>query len=199
MAAQTFEKTNLAWEFQQQIERFNEWLELLLSNNQNQLPQISWEPWLLDLLWLVVRTIFWLMLGLLLIWLGWQLWENWKKYYDFLPVSENATETKTTGINKLKVSTWIERSRKFYRQENYKEAVRCLYMAMLQKLNDRGIIMDETSRTDGEYRQLIQNLPNREAYQILLNSHEQLCFANSPISLEIFQRCQQAYQEIEKQ
>lgn len=199
MSAQNFEKTNIVWEFQQQMQRFNEWLELILSRNQNQLPNVRWEPWLLDLLWLVVRTIFWLILGLLLIWLGWQIWQNWKRYYDSVPSLLNVADSTKTGVNKLKVSTWIERSRKFYRQGNYQEAVRCLYMAMLQRLNDQGIILDETSRTDGEYRQLIQNLPNMEAYQILLNTHEQLCFANSEISLETFERCQQAYQEIEKQ
>lgn len=199
MAAQTFEKTNFLWEFQQQMQRFKEWLESIAPRNQSQVPQVSWAPWLLDLLWLVVRGIFWLILGLLLIWLGRQIWQNWKKYYDYVPSLLDATGTTKTGVNKLKVSAWIERSRKFYREGNYQEAVRCLYMATLQRLNDRGIILDETSRTDGEYRQLIQKLPNREAYQILLNTHEQLCFANSVISLEIFERCQQAYQEIEKQ
>lgn len=199
MAEQNFEKTNFIWEFEQQRQRFNEWLELILSRNRTELPQVSWEPWVLELLWLIVRVIFWLILGLLLIWLAREIWRNWKKYYDSFPASLQTIDSKGTNANKLKVSAWIERSRKYYRQGNYQEAVRCLYMAMLQKLNDRGIILDETSRTDGEYRQLIQNLPNREAYQILLNTHEQLCFANSPISLEIFERCQQAYQEIEKQ
>ncbi|MFB2933715.1 DUF4129 domain-containing protein [Aerosakkonemataceae cyanobacterium BLCC-F154] len=199
MAAESFEKTNLGWEFQQQMQRFNEWFELLLSRNQTQLPEINWSPELLEFLWLLVRGVFWVMVGLLLVWLGRQIWQNWKKFYDYVPGLENSVELKTTSINKLKVSNWIERSRKYYRQGNYKEAVRCLYMAMLQRLNDRGIILDETSRTDGEYRQLIQNLPNQQAYQLLLNTHEQLCFANSPISLEIFERCQQAYQEIEKQ
>lgn len=199
MTAQNFEKTNLIWEFQQQMQRFNEWVELIFTNNQTQLPKVNWNPFVLDVLWLAIRGIFWLIIGLLLICLGWQIWQNWKKYYDSSLNLENVTQSKTTGASKLKATAWLERSRKFYRQGNYQEAVRCLYMAMIQKLNDRGIILDETSRTDGEYRQLIQNLPNREAYQILLNTHEQLCFANTPISLEIFERCQQAYQEIEKQ
>jgi len=198
MTTQNFEKTNVIWEFQQQRQRFNEWLELIFANNQTQFPKINWNPFFLDLLWLIVRGTFWLIIGLLLIWLGWQIWQNWKKYYDSSLNLENVIQSKTTDVNKLKATAWLERSRKFYRQGNYQEAVRCLYMAMIQKLNDRGIILDETSRTDGEYRQLIQNLPNREAYQILLNTHEQLCFANTPISLEIFERCQQAYQEIEK-
>lgn len=199
MATQNFEKTNLTWEFQQQIQRFNEWVELIFTNNQTQFPKVNWNPVLLDFLWLVIRGIFWLIIGLLLIWLGWQIWQNWKIYYDSSLSLKQETQLKTMGGNKLKATAWLERSRKFYRQGNYQEAVRCLYMAMIQKLNDRGIILDESSRTDGEYRQLIQNLPNREAYQILLNTHEQLCFADTPISLEIFERCQQAYQEIEKQ
>jgi hypothetical protein len=198
MSVNNFEKTNFFWEFQQQRQRFQEWLELILSRNQSGLPEVKWEPWLLDLLWLALRVIFWLIIGLLLIWLGWQIWQNWKKYYDYFPDVLNANEPSKIGINKLKASAWMDRSRKFYRQGNYQEAVRCLYMAMIQKLSDRGIILDEVSRTDGEYRQLIQNLPHTEAYQILLNTHEELCFANSPISLEVFERCQQAYQEIEK-
>jgi len=200
MSAQIFEKTNFGWQIQQQIQRFGEWVELITRGNDNRMPKVSWEPWFLDFLWLVVQGLFWVILTVLLIWLGWQLWRMWGHYlYSFPSLLNSPGENKVTEVNKLTVSAWLGRSREFYRQGNYTEAVRCLYLAMLQKLNDSGIILDEASRTDGEYRKLIQNLPQQEAYQLLLNTHENLCFGNSAISPEIFDRCQQAFQEIEKQ
>jgi hypothetical protein len=71
-------------------------------------------------------------------------------------------------------------------------------MAMLQRLNDTGIVQHEPSRTDGEYLQLlIQQLPQPRPYQTLLMTHQQLCFSNVEASPSLFEQCQQAYREIE--
>jgi hypothetical protein len=71
-------------------------------------------------------------------------------------------------------------------------------MAMLQKLNDRGIAPHQLSRTDGEYLQIIQTLPNFNAYQILLINHQKLLFANQKATLNMWKECQQALGDIDR-
>jgi hypothetical protein len=68
-------------------------------------------------------------------------------------------------------------------------------MATLQRLHDSAIAPHQPSRTDGEYLQLVQQLPQSQSYQALIATHEQLCF-NAEIVPENFSQCQQAYQEI---
>jgi hypothetical protein len=68
---------------------------------------------------------------------------------------------------------------------------------MLQQLNDAGIAPQQPSRTDGEYLQLTQDLPQQQSYQTLLAIHEQLCFGNVEISGSVFEECQEAYREIQ--
>jgi hypothetical protein len=69
-------------------------------------------------------------------------------------------------------------------------------MALLQQLNDNGIALHQPSRTDGEYLRLTQDLPQEQAYELLLLVHEQLCFGDREISQPVFEECQQAYREI---
>jgi hypothetical protein len=68
---------------------------------------------------------------------------------------------------------------------------------MLQRLNDTGIVKDQPSRTDGEYLQLVQQLPQPQPYQTLLITHQELSFSNAEASPSLFDECQQAYREIE--
>ncbi|MGB3204593.1 MAG: DUF4129 domain-containing protein, partial [Crinalium sp.] len=101
-----------------------------------------------------------------------------------------------TTISELTVSDWLKRSQTFQRQGNYAEACRCLYMAMLQQLNDSGIVPHQPSRTDGEYLQLIQDLPQYRSYETLLTTHQKACFGNTEIRAVEFEQCQQAYRAI---
>lgn len=71
-------------------------------------------------------------------------------------------------------------------------------MAMLQELNDKNIIPHKISRTDGEYRELLRKMPRSQSYFTLISTHENICFGNADISLQIWQTCQKAYQEIEE-
>jgi hypothetical protein len=70
-------------------------------------------------------------------------------------------------------------------------------MAMLQRLNDSGLAPHHSSRTDGEYLQLVQQLSQPQPYQTLIMTHQRLCFSNAEVSSAVFEQCQQAYREIE--
>ncbi|MEG4349975.1 DUF4129 domain-containing protein [Microcoleus sp. LAD1_D3] len=59
-------------------------------------------------------------------------------------------------------------------QGKYRQAYRCFYMALLQRLNDAGTVVYQPSRTDGEYLQLIEQLPQPAPYETLIKIHQQL-------------------------
>lgn len=222
MSVDSFEKTSLGWQMQQFQQRIGEWLELNQQRfikwleklfqpqpNQRESSPPSWlinlfnslPPWLPDLLNLLFRAALWLVLTGLLSWLAVKLLRQLSPYFYSLrsrrrsltgqPLSNSATGLTASG--------WLQRSRDFYRQGNYREACRTLYLAMLQKLHDAGIAPHQSSRTDGEYLQLVQQMPQYQSYKKILNTHEQLCFNNADISAELFEQCQQAYRNIEAQ
>ena len=191
----SFEKTNWGWQLSQFQKQVGEWVELQVSRFASSLPKSSWPrinaPWLGELL----KAVVLLLLGLCLTWLGWKLRRLLKPYLYSLSGSPRASAT--TQVNELSAQAWLQRSQACFRQGNYREACRYLYLAMLQRLNDTGIAPHQPSRTDGEYRQLVQQLPQSQSYQTLITTHEQLCFGNAEIKLETFDQCQQAYREIE--
>ncbi|MEG4036609.1 DUF4129 domain-containing protein [Microcoleus sp. w1-18aA5] len=88
------------------------------------------------------------------------------------------------------------RSQKLQQQGKYRQACHCLYMALLQRLNDAGTVVYQPSRTDGEYLQLIQQLPQPVPYETLIRIHQQLYFRNRRADPSTFEQCQQAYQQI---
>lgn len=198
MSADGFEKTNFGWQIQQLQQQFWEWLELKLSQNSPNLPNESLPSWLVDLLWPLFKAASWLIVGLVATWLLWQLWQVLRPYVQFLNFELRNAAAKPTPVKDITAADWLQRSRQFYLDGNYGEAARCLYMAMLQRLHENGLISHQPSRTDGEYRQLTQTLPKQESYQVLLTTHEDLCFGNGEISSEIFDRCQQAYRKIDE-
>jgi hypothetical protein len=202
MSADAYEKTNLGWQVQLLQQQIGEWLELKLSQAQHSLPNFSLPSWLRNLSlpsWLP-KAIFWVIVALFLTWVGWQIWRLWGKHLRGLSSQlRNLAEKPASGrVRELTMSEWLRRASQFQRQGNYREACRCLYMAMLQQLNDTGIAPALASRTDGEYLQLTQDLFQHQSYQTLVTTHEQLCFGNAEISQPIFEQCQQAYREISR-
>jgi uncharacterized membrane protein YgcG len=198
MTTASFEKNNLNWQIQQFGRELSEWIELQTakfsppSNNSNPspMPQFELASW-------VVELIFWVVVVLAGAWVLWQLYRWLSPYIDILkaqagwrgadrPVSPNAST----------VADWLRRVKEQQQQGNYPEACRALYMAMLQRLNDTNQIAHQSSRTDGEYLQLVQQLPRSQSYQTLLQTHEQLCFGEETVSADTFEHCQQAYREI---
>ncbi len=91
----------------------------------------------------------------------------------------------------------LERSQQLYCQGNYREACRCLYLAILQHLHDTKVIIHKPSRTDGEYLQLLRStVTSMQPYETLITTHEQSCFSDTEILSENYEQCRQAYREI---
>jgi hypothetical protein len=188
-----FEKTSLDWQFLQLQQQIGESLERWLQRTS--LPRLNWpvsESWGQGLLVAIAC--------LLAIWLGWQLFgllhrAGWLSSqvgsHRSKPPNNQEQESEQTAAQ------WVQRSQMAARQRNYGEACRALYLAMVQRLHESGTIPAASDRTDGEYLHLVRTLPNAAAYEVLIQTHERLYFGNATISASGFNRCQQAYQQIE--
>jgi hypothetical protein len=186
------EKTSWRWQLEQLQQRLGEWIEVKLRSDDRDLQIDVFPPWLGALL---VR-LTWLILAGMLIWFG---------YYVIYPYLRTWTEkyrqpTSTLDLSPVKIYTVVEllnQSQAFQRDGDYTQASRWLYLAMLQRLNDANLISHQISRTDREYVQLLRTIPMVDVGEILVSIHEQLHFGDRQIAIEDFDRCQQAYQQIE--
>ena len=199
MPTNSFEKTSWDWQLSQLQQQVGEWIEYEFSRFKSALPPWTqgWSisPWLAN----VINFLFWVVLGAFLVWLVWILWREFRPYiYSWLSARGNDRANRSTIISdEFSVGLLLERSQQFYRQGNYPEACRCLYLAMLQHLHDRSVIRHQPSRTDGEYLQLLRSsVTPIQPYETLITTHEQLCFGNAEILPENYEHCQQAYREI---
>ena len=199
MSTDAFEQTNWVWKFSLFQQQVGEWLEYQFSQFQKTLPALppgwSISPWLSDLL----RILFWLGLGLFVVWIGWRLWQEFNPYiYGWLNAINNSSGSRTKADSReISIALLLNQAQEFYQQHNYTEACRCLYLAMLQQLHEKAITPQQPSRTDGEYLQLLKSSVTLiQPYQTLITTHEQLCFSNNEILAENYQQCWQAYQQI---
>lgn len=201
MAAGSYEKTNLGWRIQQSLQQFSEWLELTFFKPQPSRPvaETSTPAWLEILGEWLLKGIAWILAVVLLVLFVQWAYQQIQLYLKGQAVDQRVANRRVTQpkINDLSVAGWLQRSQEWQRQGNYREACRALYMAMLQRLHDAKLVPHELSRTDGEYRQVVQTLPQAQLYETLIAAHEQLCFGDAAISLETFNQCQRAYREIE--
>ncbi len=195
------EKTNWAWQFSLFQQQVGEWVEYQFSRFQKTLPELppgwSISPWLGELL----KILFWLVLGVFVVWIGWRLWREFNPYiYAWLNAISNSTSSRTKADSReTSISLLLTQAQGFNRQYNYTEACRCLYLAMLQQLHEQAIALQEPSRTDGEYLQLLKSSVTLiQPYQTLINTHEQLCFGNDEMLAENYQQCWQAYNSIQE-
>jgi hypothetical protein len=196
-----FEQSSPDWQIQQiqqrvgeQLDRFWQWIERLLMGHQGT-PAEGWElpDWLL-------KGLFWLIVPGLVAWLLWQLYKLLSPYLNpaLRTNKKQRLNQSLVQAKELTIAEWLQRSRQSQQQGDYGAACRSLYMAALQHLNDRDLVRQEPSRTDGEYLSLVQILEQSQPYQILIHAHEQLCFSRAAASVELFDRCWQAYQEISR-
>ena len=200
MPTGSFEKTSFGWQLSQLQQRVGEWWELQTSRFAPNLPDVSVPSWLdSPLMRTIAKAAFWVILALLLSWAALQIMRLLSPYFYTLTnqLSQPADRTTKTSDSELSLAGWLQRSQKFQQQGNYREACLCLYMAMLQRLNDTGLVPHQSSRTDGEYLQLVQQLPKPTPYQTLLVTHQELCFSNTEASRSVFDECQEAYREID--
>ncbi|MBD1998085.1 DUF4129 domain-containing protein [Leptolyngbya sp. FACHB-541] len=189
-----FQKNSLGWQLQQVQQRVEEFIErLLFGNDPNRKPAFDWSlpDWLLE-------GLFWMLVIALVGWAGWQLYKLLNPYlFPAGRLRRSPAPSTNSQPQALTISEWLGRSRTAQQQGDYREACRCLYMAMLQNLNDKELIPQQLSRTDGEYLHLVQTLNPPQPYQTLIRTHEQFCFSDAAISSDTFERCWQAYQEIQ--
>ncbi len=199
MSAGSFKQDGLGWRIDLIKRRIGEWIEYKAS----QLDTDSWElGWLKSkLLWQIVKFCMWSLLAILLVWLTWQLWLILRSYWKRWQRKNNRSLIidKPTNTPKLSQVDWPERSQAARIEGNYRQAIFCLYQAMLQLLDERGIIAARSSRTDEEYRRSLlgQDLFSLQAYELLLSSHPRVCFSRAQADRSLFEQCQQAYKQIE--
>ena len=199
MSTSPFEKSNFGWQLGQIVQRMGEWWELQTSQFKPKIPNISLPDWLnYPIFWTIVNAAFWVVLALLLSWTALQIMRRLSPYFYSLTnqIKQSADNTKLLDKD-LSIVRWLQQAQKSQQQGNYRDACLCLYKAMLQRLNDSGVAPHQPSRTDGEYLQLVQQLPQSQPYQTLLMTHQELCFSNTEASPSLFEQCQQAYREIE--
>jgi len=191
--AAQFEKDSFGWRMHQWQMRIGEWIERLFDRDDR--PQQNWqlsEEWL--------RFGFYLIVGVFILWGLWQLYRLLRPYGFSLLQPQRGTTLEGTPRSSqpdLTASQWLGRSQALAHQGNYREACRSLYLSMVERLHESEIIPRDRSRTDGEYRQLIQILPNVDPYETLIQTHERLCFSDAEVSASLFQQCHQAYQQLE--
>ncbi|MFM7426327.1 MAG: DUF4129 domain-containing protein [Elainella sp.] len=96
---------------------------------------------------------------------------------------------------------WLQQAQTAHRQGDYRLACRALYLAALQRLSERGLIPQALSRTDGEYLSLLHQLDlplaDQQPYQLLIRTHERLAFDQFAASADLYDRCWQAYRQLE--
>jgi len=198
MSTDNFEKGGLDWQFSQFQQQVGEWLEYQSYRFDQVLPDWSpaWKfaPWVGSLL----NFLSWLLLGLFITVIVWRLWEAFSPYiYSWLNISNFDRNRAKISSEDVSVANLLERSQTLYRQGNYREACRYLYLAVLQHLHDTKIIAHKPSRTDHEYLQLLRSSVTAiQPYETVITTHERLCFGNAEILPENYEQCRQAYQEI---
>jgi hypothetical protein len=186
------EKTSWRWQLEQLQQQLGEWIEVKFRSDDRDLQLDVFPTWLGPLL---IR-LTWLILAGLVIWFGYRV------IYPYLRawLARNSRSKSPLDLSPVKGYTVLEllsKSQQFQRDEDYTQASRWLYLAMLQRLNDVDLIPHQFSRTDREYVQLLRTVPIVDVGEILVSIHEQLHFGNRQIAIEDFDRCQQAYRQIE--
>jgi len=203
MLALTYQQNSFSWRIELLKQRLGEWWELLIIKLEKNLPDSpKWDWNKLDQEWLkqLIKLMFWSIVAALAIWLTWQLWlwlrPHYLRWLRSRQQLSNLDYPKTRPT--LSTNQWVIKSSEYQKQRDYRQAIFCLYQAMIQQLSDRQIITDSPSRTDGEYLSSINqlNLNQINAYKLLLSTHEKLCFTRQVASKNLWDKCQQAFQSL---
>ena len=200
MSAGAFKQDGLGWRINLIRQRFGEWSEYRLSQLDTDW-DLEFIPF--KLLWRIVEFCLWSIIALILVWMLWQgwlllrlYWRRWQRNSSHLAPIVAPAVTPT-----LSAADWIERSQTARIEADYCRGIFCLYQAMLSLLNEREIISIQPSYTDEEYRRslLQKQISPLQPYELLLSSHQRLCFGRAAADRTLFERCQQAYNQIEHQ
>jgi hypothetical protein len=198
MSAGSFKQDGLNWRFNLIKQRFSEWIEYQTSQFN---PDWDLKSWQSTLLWQIIKFCLWSIIAILLVWMTWQLWLLLRLYWKrWQRKSDRHTAFMPTNTSQLSAADWVERSQSARVDGNYRQAIFCLYQAMLKLLDERGIIPTQLSLslTDEEYRRSLLKIPVSPLtpYELLLSTHQRLCFSTAEADRALFEECQQAYQQI---
>jgi hypothetical protein len=190
--ATSFEKTSWRWQLEQFQQHLVEWIEVKLRSDDRASNFDGFPPWV----GVFLIRLTWLILAGLIVWFGYRIIYPYLKQWRFKNRQQKSVER--SNIDKIyTVAELLDRSNRFKEDSNYHEASRWLYLAMLQRLNDAKLISHQLSRTDREYIQILRTVPTIEVGELLVSTHEQVYFGNEIVTSEDFDRCQQAYHQIE--
>ena len=195
MSAGSFQQDSLGWRINLITRRIGEWLEYRIS-------QLGTD-WKLDLapsklLWQIIKFCLWSIIAILLVWLVWQGYLLLRTYRKRWQRRDRQVSFDTINPPQLSNLDWVERSQTARIEGNYREAIFCLYRAMLSLLDERGVISTRLNLTDEEYRRslLQMQISSLQPYELLLSIHQRLCFSKAEADRSLFEQCQQAYKQI---
>ena len=196
MSAGSFQQDSLGWRINLITRRIGEWFEYRIS-------QLGTD-WKLNLapsklLWQIIKFCLWSIIAILLVWLVWQgylLLRTYRKRWQRR--DRQVSFDKIDPPPQLSTVDWVERSQTARIEGNYREAIFCLYRAMLSLLDERGVIPARANLTDEEYRRslLQMQISSLQPYELLLSIHQRLCFSKAEADRSLFEQCQQAYKQI---
>ncbi|MEO1132882.1 MAG: DUF4129 domain-containing protein [Cyanobacteria bacterium J06639_1] len=182
-----------AWRVRTGQRWLSEWVELHTQGWN--VPEVDLPEWSLpDGLG---RVLFWLLVAIASVAIGLYLARALPRWWSLLQPWRRAGVNRTTQVGEVSSTpeSWVRRALQMQPQGQYGEACRALYMALLQHWNDVQAIPFDSSRTDGEYLQLVDRLLlPREACRTLISTHERLSFAGAIASANDYQLCYTAYQ-----
>jgi hypothetical protein len=188
-----FQKTSWQWQLEQIQQRLGEWImaKLRFGSPKQVLPE-----WLIS----AVSYLLWF---LLIAGLAWSIYLIVNRYGKLGFRRRRPGKQEVQPAKQYTVAELLNKAQQFQSQKSYGEACRYLYLAMLQRLNDANLVPHQTSRTDREYAKILNHLPGMAPVtnpgQILLQTHEQLQFADRTITADGFDSCQQAYNQLARQ
>jgi hypothetical protein len=200
MSAGSFKQDGLSWRINLIKQRFSEWMEYQTSQLNPDWDLGSFQS---TLLWQIIKFCLWSIIAILLVWMTWQLWLLlrlfWKRWQR--PSDRHTAFTSPAKTIQLSAADWVERSQSARVDGNYRQAIFCLYQAMLKLLDERGVIPTQLSLTDEEYRRSLLKIAVSplNSYKLLLSIHQRLCFSRAEADRALFEECQQAYQQIKNQ
>jgi hypothetical protein len=195
-----FEKDSIAWQIQLLQQRFGEWFELTFNPTiAKTLNSVGVPP---DAFWDNLLNLFWGIFSIVCILLGLKFYRWLSPYLErllALQIPQKIPQSQQNLERNFTVDQWLNYAQKLPSQGDYAGACRALYMAMLQRLHEAEILPNDKSKTDREYITLIRQNSRFRFSEFLFITHEEICFTDVNITSDIFERCQNIYQQIDQQ
>lgn len=194
MAAGSYDTNSISWQVRLALQQVNEWLEYQFAKVDFEPPPLPQWQWPAEL----AKGLFWLIV------IGLGLWFSALIYRLLWTIWQRRSQAPTVALRSpaappaVPSGSWHEAER-LAQAGRYREACRSLYLAALQRLHEQRQLPHSPSRTDGEYLQtLAAAAAPQRPYWLLIRTHERTEFGGALASAETYQRCRQAYQELQQ-